>query len=63
MLITTSVMMKTTRQQNLWLQVLQNPIFILVIIVGSPFYMVHKVVQWASIKTDKKNETIKLAVS
>ena len=63
MLITTSIIMKTKQKHpNIWLQVLKNPLFILVMIIGSPFYIVHKLVQWTSTKTDKTNDNIELAV-
>ena len=55
--------MKTKQKHpNIWLQVLKNPLFILVMIIGSPFYIVHKLVQWTSTKTDKTNDNIELAV-
>jgi len=57
--MTTSIIMK---KQNETLELLKNPFFVFIVILGSPYYVVHKIVQWLSVKTDKSNNNEQLAI-
>jgi hypothetical protein len=34
-------------------ELLKNPFFVFLLIIGSPFYVVYKIVHWASEKSEK----------
>jgi hypothetical protein len=58
-----SMIMETKKQINSEsLELLKNPFFVMILIIGSPFYLTHKIVQWASMKSDKHNKQIKITV-
>lgn len=64
MYISSSIIMKKQAQptnRSLWM--LMNPFIIFIMLVGSPFYIVHKLVHWASKKTDTATESIDVALS
>ena len=64
MFITTSIIMKTQEQTSRFsLEILKYPLFVLLMIIGSPFYLVHKLVQWTSVKTDKATNTVEVALN
>ena len=64
MYISSSFIMKKQAQptkRSLW--ILITPLIIFIMLVGSPFYTVHRLVQWASKKTDNATGSTDVALS
>ncbi|MEM1001912.1 MAG: hypothetical protein AAGH46_04610 [Bacteroidota bacterium] len=51
------------QKRNVTLELLKTPLYVFIIVLGSPFFVVHKLVHWASVKAENKGKSTQIAVS